>query len=144
MMVSFFISVHACPSQAAAGPMIQLGGQSFATLAVALDALGTTMMPLSFEAARASLAQFDRMYTEPDGSFVWVSAQGTVPWQVDGNLFDRDERLLFVDLRGSCPAEQFDQLLRAFGWPKTRLIFQLTREAVLLDENEFRRHAAEH
>jgi hypothetical protein len=53
-------------------------------------------------------------------------------------LFDRNGRLLFVDLKGSCPADQFDRLLSAFGWPETPVMFQLTREAVFLDEVEFR------
>jgi hypothetical protein len=57
-------------------------------------------------------------------------------------LFDRDGKLLFVDLKGSCPPEQFDRLLGAFGWPAASLMFQLTRQAVFLDEAEFRRFAS--
>jgi hypothetical protein len=83
------------------------------------------------------------MFCEPDGSFVWVSSQGEPAWQVDGNLYDRNERLLFVDLKGTCPPREFDRLLGALGWPSTALMFQLTREAVFLDEAEFRRHALE-
>jgi len=33
-------------------------------------------------------------------------------------------------------------LLTALGWPATAVMFQLTREAVFLDEAEFRRFAA--
>ena len=82
------------------------------------------------------------MYCEPDGSFVWTSPQRARAWQVDGNLYDRDGRLLFVDLKGTCPSDQFDRLLTALGWPQTKVMFQLTREALLLDEAEFRRVAA--
>ena len=82
------------------------------------------------------------MYCEPDGSFVWVSSQGEPAWQVDGNLYDHNERLLFVDLKGTCPPREFDRFLAALGWPRTKLMFQLTREAVFLDEAEFRRLSA--
>ena len=88
------------------------------------------------------LAGLERMYCEPDGSFVWVSSQADRLWQVDGNLYDRAERLLFVDVRGTCPAEEFDRLLQCLGWPETAVMFQLVREAVLLGEDEFRRWAA--
>ncbi len=81
------------------------------------------------------------MYFEPDGSFVWTSAQSEPRWHVEGNLFDRDGRLLFADLKGACPNEQLDRLLAAFGWPRTPLMFQLVREAVFLGEAEFRRYA---
>ena len=99
-------------------------------------------MGCSFEVASQRLGQLERMFCEPDGSFVWVSSQGDPVWQVDGNLYDRDERLLFVDLKGTCPPDQFDRLLSALGWPETKLMFQLTREAVFLDEAEFRRLSA--
>jgi len=36
----------------------------------------------------------------------------------------------------------FDELLHSLGWPETPLVFQLVREAVLLDETEFRLVAA--
>ena len=65
-------------------------------------------------------------------------------WQIDGNLFDRAGRLLFVDLKGSCPDDQLDRLLSAFGWPATPVMFQLVREAVFLDNAEFRRVAGTH
>ncbi len=99
-------------------------------------------MPVSFEQAADRLQELPRMFFEPDGSFVWVGDEQGQRWQVDGQLTDRDGRLLFVELKGDCPANQFDQLLAAFGWPATPLIFQLTRHAVFLDEADFRRFAA--
>jgi hypothetical protein len=98
-------------------------------------------MDVGFEEACAALAQLPQMFAEPDGSFVWTSPQSEQSWQVDGVMYDRHERLLFVDLKGVCPRERFDQLLQAFGWPTTPLLFQLSREAVYLDEAEFRRFA---
>jgi hypothetical protein len=142
MMYRFYVSVHARAAEAAAGEEIDLGGRKVRPLRVVPESLGATTMECSFETAVARLGRLPRLYCEADGSFVWASPQGETAWQVDGNLYDRNERLLFVDLKGTCPAEQFDRLLTALGWPETPLMFQLTREAVFLDEGEFRRFAA--
>ena len=138
-MYVFHTTIHARPAAAIAGSPIQISDQSVDTLQVPHEALGGTTFDCTFETAIARLSQLERMYSEPDGSWVWVSSQGAPPWQVEGNLYDKSERLLFVDAKGSCPAEQFDRLLTAFGWPQTSLMFQLVRQAVLLDEAEFRR-----
>jgi len=73
--------------------------------------------------------------------FVWTSAAADRAWQVDGNLFERAGRVLLVDLKGSCPAADFDRLLTAFGWPDEALMVGLVRAGVFLDEPTFRRHA---
>jgi hypothetical protein len=140
-MLSFHISIHARPPEVAKRSDVKLDRGVFHSLAVQQAALATPFQ-ISFEEAGAALAKLDRMFFEPDGSFVWTSPHGQTAWQVDGNLFDRSGRLLFVDLKGSCPSEQFDQLLSALGWPTTPLMFQLVREAVFLDEAEFRCFAA--
>ncbi|HTU26909.1 MAG TPA: hypothetical protein VMF30_15995, partial [Pirellulales bacterium] len=103
--------------------------------------LGQATFPRSFEAVTADLARLERMYIEPDGSFVWVSSQGEAAWQVDGNLYDHQERVRLVDVKGSCPQEPFDRLLGTLGWPGTQLVFQLVRAAIFLEEAEFRRWA---
>jgi hypothetical protein len=140
-MIAFQITIHARPDGVPIGPIIDLGGRRVQTLLV-LPKLLATPFQASFEQAMAKLEKLARLFIEPDGSFVWASSQGeSNRWQVDGNLFDRNGRLLFVDLKGTCPTEQFDQLLAALGWPETAVMFQLTREAVFLDEAEFRQFA---
>ena len=140
-MYKFHVSVHAQPIEASPGPMIRLADLELTTLDVPRGILGQAAIACTFEDAVRALRQLDRMYCEPDGSFVWVSRHDEPSWQVDGNLYDRDGSLIFVDLRGSCPPDEFDRLLAAFGWPKTKLMFQLVREAVFLDEAEFRKFA---
>jgi hypothetical protein len=97
----------------------------------------------SFDAAIADLAALPRMFIEPDGSFVW---RGTTlageAWQVDGNLIDRGDVLAYVELKGRCPVERLDDVLRALGWPESPLAFQLTQRGVTLEEAEVRRLAA--
>jgi hypothetical protein len=79
------------------------------------------------------------MFIEPDGSFVWRGATTTGDtWQVDGNLIDRGDVLAYVDVSGCCPEEQFDELLRCFGWPSAPLAFALTRRGQTLQAAEFR------
>jgi hypothetical protein len=94
---------------------------------------------VSFEAAAESLEKLDRLFIEPDGSFVWAG-EG---WQVDGSLYDRDGRLQYVELKGALPVEAFDRLLAALGWPATPVVFQLVREGKTVDEAEFRAWLAE-
>lgn len=141
-MLTFSVTIHARPAEAAAGPAAQLAGRTLQTLAVAPALLAATPFACTFEEASEKLEMLERMFLEPDGSFVWTSSQGGEPWQVDGNLYDRADRLSFVDLNGRCPAAEFDRLLTALGWPQTPLVFQLTREALVLDEAEFRRSAS--
>lgn len=106
---------------------------------------GETATPLAvtFDDATAKLGALSRMFIEPDGSFVW---RGTTDagqaWQIDGNLIDRGEVLDHVELKGTCPAERLDDILRALGWPATRVAFQLPRQGRFLTEEAFRRQAA--
>ncbi len=142
-MYRFFLTIHARPADIKIGGEFNVGGRRMRSLEVPQAKLAATPMNCTFEAACDRLSVLEQMFCEPDGSFVWTSAPGESAWQVDGNLYDLRGRLLFVEANGSCPAERFDQLLTALGWPETPLVFQLTREAVLLDEAEFRRVAAD-
>jgi hypothetical protein len=100
------------------------------------------LLSVTFDEALAALERLDRLFIEPDGSFVWTGARAEGgAWQVDGNLIDRGECLAYVELKGDCPEPQFDDLLAAVGWPKARLAFQLQKRGVFLEEAEFRRLA---
>jgi hypothetical protein len=105
--------------------------------------LPTATLPVTFDDAVATLQILDRLFIEPDGSFVWTgrSPDGQT-WQVDGNLIDRGDCLAYVELKGYCPEPQFNMLLSALGWPQHSLVFQLTKRGVVLAEEEFRALAA--
>src|SRR5262245_51530656 len=91
----------------------------------------------SFDQALSQLVQLQRLFIEADGSFVWTgTATDYIACQVDGNLVDRGDALAYVELKGDCPTEQFDLLLRALGWPEVLLLFQLPRRGITLDEAE--------
>jgi hypothetical protein len=72
-LLCFHCTAHARPADAVAGPSVSLADSEFATLQIAPASLATPF-PVSFEQAAAALSALPRMYCEPDGSFVWVSA----------------------------------------------------------------------
>lgn len=139
-LYAFDISLHARAAEADAGGSHRDAWGEWPILRVPHAALATPMT-IQFDEAFVRLASLERMFTEPDGSFVWTSPREGRSWQVDGNAFERDGRVLLVDLKGTCPAAGFDRLLAAFGWPDQPLMVQLVRPAVFLDEATFRRHA---
>jgi len=137
----FWVDVHAQPPEPLARRRLELGGQWFETLVVPPGLAGTPLAA-SFEEACAGLNSLEQLLIEPDGSFVWSSSGSEPHWQVDGVLYDRAAKLIYVELKGRCPAARFDQLLMIFGWPRTQLMFQLVREGAFLDEANFRRQAS--
>lgn len=136
----FHVAIHPRWAAVADGPVVRLDCGDFATLLPSpADLAGA--FSRSFEEVCEALAELPRMFIEPDGSWVWVAASGEPAWQLDGMLFDRDERLLYVETKGVCPPEAFDRLLAALGWPQTAVMVQMLREAAFLGEAEFRRYA---
>lgn len=145
-LYAFEITLQARPEEATAGPVLTDAWGSWPTLNVPKSQLASPMA-IGFDAAFDRLAAIERLYTEPDGSFVWTCSRASDAaaqpwWQVDGNASERGDRVLLVDLKGSCPPAEFDRLLAAFGWPEQPLMMQLVRSAAFLDEATFRRHAA--
>lgn len=139
-LYAFDITLHARPAEAReSGAHVDAWG-TWPTLVVPREALAVPFR-VGFDTALERLAALERMFAEPDGSFVWTSPRVGLAWQVDGNAFDRDGHALLCDLRGSCPPAEFDRLLAAFGWPAEPVMMQLVRPAVFLDEATFRRHA---
>jgi hypothetical protein len=113
-------------------------------------------LTVTWEDAAAMLERLPRMIFELDGSFVVsgdieraVSSEragssstpelNKLRWQVDGHLFDFAGRLHRVELRGNCPPEAFDELLKCIGWPAQPLVFEMIREGTRVGEQEFRR-----
>lgn len=171
-MYTFEVRIQRRPVEAVDGDCLTLRGGSHRTLGVRPAMLAAAVLPVTFEQAETALAALPRLFIEPDGSFVWVGERcgrgdantpgltprgspgtpGLTPrgspgvaecfWQVDGQLYDRQGRLVYAELKGRCPPAALDQLLRACGWPGVPLMFQLIHEAVYMDEAEFRRYAA--
>lgn len=138
---AFDITVHGHPpGDPAMGAVHEELGVAWPTVAVSRDCL-TVPMDVDFDGMLARLGALERMYVEPDGALVWTSPRESAGWQVDGNAYEKEGRVLLVDLKGSCPPGEFDRLLACLGWPRQHMLFQLVRPAVFLDEPTFRRHA---
>lgn len=146
----FHAHLHGLPSEVrrAAGAVSisgPVGGERVVTPLELNDSQRSTPLQRSFEEVGERLSQLARLYFEPDGSFVWVGDDeqeaAESRWQVDGNLYDLHGQLLYVELKGHCPALMFDELLRACGWPEQPVMFQLLRNALYLDEPSFRHWA---
>jgi hypothetical protein len=138
---AFEITLHARPAAARpAGRHVDAWGE-WPLLDVPRAAV-TEPLAADFDETLAGLERLERMYVEPDGAFVWTSPREGWRWQIDGNLAERQGRVLLVDLRGSCPAREFDRLLAACGWPEQPVMMQLVRPAIFLDEETFRLHAS--
>lgn len=131
------VIVQGRPHRVVPGPALAVGHTRLATWTIPA---GVVSPPLgaSFEDAQLALERLPRMWFEPDGSFVWTGDQER-PWQLDGLFADRQGRLVYLELKGHCPAAQLDQLLQACGWPAAPLIFQLVRPALFVDEATFRK-----
>jgi hypothetical protein len=120
--MEFHVSWHRVPASAA--PHHALSGEELAT-----------PWELSFEEALAALERLDRLFAEPDGSFVWRPGAGR---QVDGQLFDRQERLAYVELHGLCHGADVDRLHAALNPSKMPLAVQVIREGVIRTWDEWR------
>jgi hypothetical protein len=93
--------------------------------------------PVTFETVFAALETWPRMFIELDGSFVIVGEEHTNDgarraWQLDGHLYDRAERLLTVELGGSCPSKTLEELIALLGVPVDELCIELRNEGVVL------------
>jgi len=96
----------------------------------------------TWEDAATLLEQLPRMIFELDGSFVVSGGVRETLWHVNGHLFDFAGRLHRLELHGECPPDSLDALLRCVGWPDQPLVFEMVREGVTVDEQEFRRLTA--
>lgn len=139
-MYRFQAIVHARSRSVVESQPAKIAGQNVQVLCVP-DEAKSQPLGVTFESAQAALVRLPRMFIEGDGSFVFAGQSDSERWQVDGNLYDQGERLMYVELSGSCPPDPFDQLLTTLGWPAVPLMFQLTPHGVFVDEQEFRRLA---
>ena len=141
----FHVSIHPLPSHPKYDSPRVVREMTVAPLRITPEAIQVPFA-ISFEEAAERLERLPRMFLEPDGAFVWVSPSHgpnaeldpSQKWQVDGVLYDREQRLMFVDLKGECSQSAWTQLLTAMGSEQTPLMFQLVREAIFLDEPAFR------
>src|SRR5688500_14704882 len=94
VLLEFHVQVHARPAEVTPDEAVIARGKSVVPLRADPAAL-LSAWPITFDESLAALARLPRMFIEPDGSFVWVSAAGEKQWQVDGVLHDRGPQLAY-------------------------------------------------
>lgn len=70
-------------------------------------------LPQSFESFAEKLGSMPGMVFEMDGSFVWVDHDFTPASQMDGMVYDRLGKLEYVEIKGTCNAQQWHTLCEA-------------------------------
>ena len=138
VLYRFHATLHAKPPDAVRGPPVDLNGCVLHPLQLSADQRANPF-PISFEQAFDKLLQLPQLFIEGDGSFYWMTSNLKPVWFMEGNLYDRDDKLQYVEVKGMCPCEEFEQILSALGWPQTEIMFQLVQAAVFLDDADFRR-----
>jgi len=135
----FDVALHPLPDGAAAGAGFRDGRGTWPT--IVLGVTGERTFAVGFDEALARVDALGRAFVEPDGSFVWVGAEGDARWQVDGNAWERDGAVVRVDVRGRCPVADLRRFLDVWRGPGERVAVELVRAGVWLDEPTFLRHA---
>ena len=137
-MPPFHVILHALPAGSlatmATGAVQAFEGRSSPILQLTHEQLNASF-PISFEEAAERLEQLERMFFEPDGSFVWVGASPVqpTPWQLDGVLYDHGGRIAHIELKGTAPPAALHRLLEAFGGAASDFVFQSVRQATFVD-----------
>ena len=139
-MTGFHITLHARPAQVLTSGEREIGSKVVAT--VHFDTSSPATWESAFEDAAARLTRLPRMFFELDGSFV---CSGENPagdrWQLEGQLYDRDGHIVFLELKGNCPEHVFDEVLSAAGPGPRGVVIQLTQQAVFVSCEQFRQIA---
>jgi hypothetical protein len=128
------LHLYSRPPSAQPATVVIVDGRSLAT--IRCTDLEASRYLLSFEEAAEAIAGFERMFFEMDGSFVWTGGSAPHAWQLDGMLYDRENRVQRIELKGNCTLLAWQQLLRAFGWPDQAIVAQLIDFDCFVDANE--------
>ncbi len=67
-------------------------------------------LPQSFEEMASRMGRIPGMIFEMDGSFVWVDHEHFPASQMDGMVYDRNDHLEYVEIKGACNAQQWHTL----------------------------------
>jgi len=133
------ISLHVAPtnvdSVSRCEPLV-IEGRTYRPLALSAADLQSPFAR-SFEEVGERLERLERMFFEPDGSFVWTGVDdGGQSWQIDGVLYDRAGHLLYVEIKGACPDDAWRTLLEQISEAGERLVAQWTRQAAIVPVDE--------
>jgi len=67
----------------------------------------------TMESFAETVSRWPGMYFEMDGSFVWVRESDDSRSQIDGMLYDRNDSIEYLDLKGIATGERWLELFNA-------------------------------
>ena len=95
-----------------------LAGKYCMHMFVQIHPMPGNQLPQSFESFAKTLENIAGMYFEMDGSFVWVDHDTAPASQMDGMVYDRLDKLAYIEIKGACNAKQWLTIcLAACGLP---------------------------
>jgi hypothetical protein len=144
MMRTFHVHIHASPTHASSTVASQAAVARLPTQAYRLDDVDLPVLvgflanePFSstFEDTADRLQSLPGLFFEPDGSFAWN--RGRELGHVEGMLFDRNDRVQYCEVKGTCPLGTFEQLLEQLKGATSDTVIQLAHEGVFVEEKTF-------
>jgi periplasmic divalent cation tolerance protein len=104
---------------------------------------GPSPISICFEELAERLKRLPNVHMEPDGAFTWGSLErrSTLErtWQLDGMIYDRDNRIEYVELKGNCDRatwEAFTGMLS--GVECSRFVVQWIERGLWINEPDFK------
>ncbi len=98
--------------------------------------------PTSFESLISTMTSWSGVFAEWDGSWGWVASEKDEHrrplWRLDGMIYDRDQKVFYIELQGQCTLDAWRLFLAALGVTDTnRLAICWTHEGLWLNQNSF-------
>ncbi len=139
--LAWHLRIARFPSNATPYSTALILGRQLQTLALPT---GPSPLAESFESVADQLSLLPNLHFESDGSFFWCSIQRlSTPgrsWQLDGMVYDRENRVEYVELKGNCDQATWETLTRVLsGVEYVPLIVQWVEQGIWISEPEFRR-----
>ena len=113
-----------------------LSGNAFKKLeidSVELDAV----FEASFDQVFQKLESFERLFIELDGSFVWRGEHENKNWQVDGIVYEKNDCVWNIELKGYCDVRSFTELINSVTDQPEETVVQSITEAMVVPMSEF-------
>ena len=90
-------------------------------------------LPQSFEEIASILGRISGLVFEMDGSFVWVDHCHSPAYQMNGMVYDRNNKLEYVEIKGACSAQQWYTLCQTVCGLSIQLPLQLKNDNVEME-----------
>ena len=96
----------------------------------------------SFEQFMDITTAWSGVYAEGDGSWSWVAGEKNARreplWKVEGMIYDRADRIFYVELQGQIDNTAWPKLIEALGvWHEDRILICLTKQGVWVEAESF-------